>query len=74
MESKEKKFNRLAEKRVNELLDKLRLIGNLSDRRNYAYTAEQARQIIQVIEDHTKILKAKFLEIEKKEKKFTFKN
>ncbi len=73
MESKEDRFKRLAEKRVNELLDKLRLVGNLADRRNYSYTQDQAKQIIQVIEDHSKSLRAKFLDQEFKEKAFTFK-
>ena len=46
MSEKSKKFKDLAEKRVNAVLDKLRLIGNLSDTRYYEYTKDDARKII----------------------------
>lgn len=39
-ETKEEKFKRLSEKRVNAALDKIRLIGNLSSPQ-YDFTAEQ---------------------------------
>lgn len=58
---KQERFIRLAEKRVNELLDKMRLVGNLADRRNYVYTDEQARLILRAIEDEMKNLRAKFI-------------
>lgn len=44
-ESKEDKFRRLAERRVNSALDKIRLIGNLASPQ-YAYTPEQIEKII----------------------------
>jgi hypothetical protein len=58
--SKEDRFVRLAEKRVNELLDKFRLVGNLADRRNYAYTDEQSRLILKTVEDEVRALRVKF--------------
>ena len=58
--SKEDRFVRLAEKRVNELLDKFRLVGNLADRRNYAYTDEQSRLILKAVEDEVRALRVKF--------------
>jgi hypothetical protein len=57
---KQERFVRLAEKRVNELLDKMRLVGNLADRRNYVYTDEQARMILRAVDDEMKNLRAKF--------------
>jgi hypothetical protein len=57
---KQDRFVRLAEKRVNELLDKVRLVGNLADRRNYSYTEDQARLILKAIEDEIRNLRAKF--------------
>lgn len=44
-ESKESKFKRLAEKRVNVALQKIGLIGNLANP-NYAYNPEQVEKII----------------------------
>lgn len=59
-ESKNERFCRLAEKRVGDLIDKFRLIGNLADRRNYAYSDEQAKQILRAIESEFRDLKQKF--------------
>ena len=58
--SKQDRFVRLAEKRVNELLDKFRLVGNLANRRNYAYTDEQIRLILKTVEDEVRALRVKF--------------
>ncbi len=44
-ETKEEKFKRLAEKRANAALDKIRLIGNLASSQ-YSFTAEQVANII----------------------------
>jgi len=62
MKSNEKflKFERIAERRVSEVLNKLRLVGNLSDRRNYAYTEEHIREIFDAVESELKATKARF--------------
>ena len=39
-ESKENRFRRLAEARVNKIIAMIRLLGNLSSRSIYAYTLE----------------------------------
>lgn len=44
-ETKADAFKRLAQKRMNVALDKIRLIGNLSARGNYEYTEEQIEKI-----------------------------
>jgi len=44
-ESKEAKFKRLAEKRVNVALQKIRLLGNLASP-SYSYSPEQVEKII----------------------------
>jgi hypothetical protein len=74
MDTKQEKFKRLAEKRVNELLDKFRLVGNLADKRNYSYSEDQARQIVRAIEEEIKTLRSKFLSAENNEKNFSFKS
>ena len=43
------KFIHLANKRVNSTLNKIRLIGNLSNRTNYKYTEEDVRHIFKVL-------------------------
>ncbi|MFM9281357.1 hypothetical protein [Paenibacillus jiagnxiensis] len=53
-------FERLAEKRVSEAIKKIRLIGNLSNRRNYDYTESHVRQIIEALETELKNMKSKF--------------
>ena len=49
-EDKRKKFTRLANNRVNVVLDKLRLIGNLSDKRYYEYSDEDVKKIFSSIQ------------------------
>jgi DNA topoisomerase VI subunit B len=54
------RFQRLAERRVNEALKKLRLVANLSNKRNYTYTEEHAKLIIDALEAEFRHLKTKF--------------
>ena len=44
-ESKEARFRRLAEARVNKIISMLRLLGNLSWKGTYDYSNEQVEQI-----------------------------
>ena len=44
-ETKSDKFVRLAEQRVNLILEQFRKLGNLSNTRNYDYTDDQAKKI-----------------------------
>jgi len=59
-ETKKDKFHRLAEQRINSILDKLRLLGNLSNISNYSYNEEEIRKIFTVIEAQVKHAKEKF--------------
>ncbi len=45
------KFMRLAEKRVNKVSKQLLLIGNLSNKTNYAYSADEVDQMFTYIEE-----------------------
>ena len=60
MSDKREKFVELAEKRVNRAIKDLRLIGNLSNKNNYAYAESDIQKIIYVLEQEVKMLKAKF--------------
>ena len=45
MTEREGKFKKLAEKRVNNAIKQLKLVGILSNKNNYTYTDEQAKRI-----------------------------
>ncbi len=70
LETKEARFRRLAEKRVNVILDRLRLLGQLSDRKNYEYTDEQVAKIFRAIEKEIKATKEKFRNGSSERKRF----
>ncbi|MFA5689288.1 MAG: hypothetical protein WC959_09100 [Kiritimatiellales bacterium] len=57
---KMQKFEELAERRVNEVLKKINLIGNLSNTGNYEYTETHARQIIKALKDAVKEVENRF--------------
>lgn len=67
------KFEELAEKRVNDLVKKMKLLGNLSNRSNYDYTDEHVKQIISVVREEFKELERKFTTTQAGREKFTFK-
>jgi hypothetical protein len=50
VETKEEKFRRLADYRVNLILDDLRKIGSLSNRNHYEYSEEQIKAIFDTLE------------------------
>lgn len=59
-EARSNRFKRLATQRTNAVLDKLRLLGNLSNKSNYEYTEEEIRKIFSAIDDDLKRIKTKF--------------
>lgn len=61
-EEKMMKFERIAEKRVSDVLKKMQLIGNLANKNNYEYTDKHVKQIIDSLENELKVLKNKFAE------------
>lgn len=59
-ESSNDRFKRLATKRTNAVLEKLRVLGNCSNRALYDYTETDVSKIFGVIENELKDMKAKF--------------
>ena len=49
METKREKFVRLAEKRTENILNNIRLLGNLANTSNYEYTDEDVSKIIKAL-------------------------
>ena len=70
-QTREQRFRRLAEKRVNIILDKLRLLGQLSNRSNYEYTDAQVEAIFKAIQKDLNATKAKFRDGHRTRKRFT---
>ena len=66
-ETKEEKFKRLATRRTNDVLEKLRILGNLSNRANYNYADDQVQKIFYTIESQLKAVKARFTLKKRKE-------
>ena len=68
-ESKEERFRRLAEARVNKILQLFRLLGNLSWTGTYAYTRDQVEQIFTTLQRELAETKMRFLQAQKQGKK-----
>ena len=66
-ESRREKFKRLANLRTNAVLEKLRLLGNLSTKSNYEYAEEEVNKIFSAIETQLRTIKALFSGKKKKE-------
>lgn len=60
-ESRHERFKRLASKRTNEILEKIRILGNCSNKSSYDYTEEEVNKIFSEIDKQLKLTKAKFL-------------
>ena len=60
MESKKEKFKRLADYRTNEILKKIKVLGNCSNKSAYEYTEEDINKIFSAIDKKTRETKAKF--------------
>lgn len=54
------RFKRLAEYRTNEVLRRIKVLGNCANRSAYDYTEEEVTKIFSVIEKELKEVKGKF--------------
>jgi hypothetical protein len=60
-ETKNERFKRVASKRTNDILEKIRILGNCYNKSSYEYTEEEVNKIFSEIEKQLKLTKAKFL-------------
>lgn len=65
-ETKREKFTRLAETRVNKIIDMLKLLGNCSNLNTYDYTKQDIDKIFNVIENEVRNAKKKFSKLDDK--------
>ena len=68
-ESKESRFRRVAEARVNKIITMIRLLGNCSQTGCYAYTAAQVAQIFGALQNELNTARERFLFTSRKGKK-----
>ena len=59
-ETSEQRFERLATLRTNAVLDKLRILGNLSNKQMYEYTEEDVDKIFSVINRQVREVRSRF--------------
>ena len=59
-ESRKQKFKRLGTRRVNKLLNQLRVLGNLSNKSYYNYNEEDVEKMFKAIDLQLKAIKVKF--------------
>jgi len=60
METRKQRFKRIGNKRVNNVLNQLRILGNLSNKSYYDYNDNDINRIFKAIEHQLKITKGKF--------------
>lgn len=60
-ETRHERFKRVASKRTNEILEKIRILGNCSNKSSYEYTEEEVNKIFSEIDKQLKLTKSKFL-------------
>ena len=65
------RFRRVAERRVNNVLDAVRLLGQCSNRRTYEYTDDDVRRMFREIDREIRAAKQSFMSQDKK-KGFSF--
>jgi hypothetical protein len=66
-ETKREAFTRLAERRTNAALERIRVIGNLSNPYAYEYTDEDVRAIFAALDQEMKAARTKFQSARKRE-------
>ena len=60
-ETRHERFKRVASKRTNEILEKIRILGNCSNKSSYEYKEEEVNKIFSEIEKQLKYTKSKFI-------------
>ena len=58
---KKEAFSRLAAQRTNNVLERLRILGNCANRQLYDYSDEDVKKIFAAIDKEVRLVKAKFL-------------
>ena len=70
MDKRRDNFKRLAVSRTNEVLRRLKILGNCANRSHYDYTEEQVGKVFSEIDKCIKETKAKFTFPDRRNKEF----
>jgi hypothetical protein len=73
MKSKRDRFEDVASKRVQYIIDKLELLGNCSNRNNYEYSEVDVRKMFSVIREQLRKTETRFTDEVSKKYRKTFK-
>jgi hypothetical protein len=65
-ESKHNKFKRLAKLRGERALNDLRLVANLSNKKNYEYTDDDVKALFSALEEELRVAKLGFIKNKKR--------
>lgn len=65
-ESKHNKFKRLAKLRGERALNDLRLVANLSNKKNYEYTDDDVKALFNALEEELRVAKLGFIKNKKR--------
>jgi len=60
METRNDRFRRIASKRTNDVIEKIRILGNCANKSGYEYSEEDIKKIFRAIDESLKTTKAKF--------------
>jgi len=66
MENRAERFKRIATKRTVDIIDKIRILGNTSNKSTYEYSEADVTKIFKTIESELKEQKLKFTTSKKK--------
>jgi len=64
-ETRQQRFKRVATRRTNDILNRLRILGNCSNKSSYSYDEEEIKKIFSAIEGELRSVKAMFANTKK---------
>ena len=59
-ETRKERFRRVATRRTNDILNRIRVLGNCSNKSSYSYTDEDIKKIFSTIEGELRSVKTRF--------------
>ena len=59
-ETRKERFRRVAARRTNEILNRIRILGNCSNKSSYSYTEEDIKKIFSAIEGQLRSVRSMF--------------
>ena len=71
IKSKEERFKKVAGRRVQNILNQMRLLRNCANTGNYSYTEEQTNKIFKAIDEQWKHVKSDFNKHKSKHSRFS---